>query len=354
MSDLKIGICGHFGGMREFLDGQTIKTKIITEELGKRFPDAQILTADTCGGFKALPVCLKRLLGFLYSCGHVIILPAHKSVRVFSPYLVLCNSFFKKRLHYIVIGGWLPNFLRNKPILRKCLKQFDYIYVETNVMRDLLERQGFDNLVVMPNCKPLTIVSESELFSLQKEPYKLCIFSRIMREKGIEDAVYSVKAVNKKLGRVVYELDLYGQVDSRQTEWFETLQEDFDASIRYCGSVPFDRSVNVLKTYFALLFPTKFYTEGVPGSIIDAYAAGIPVIASRWESFADVVEENVTGIGYPFLERNELEHILYKTALQPQILYQMKKNCVLKAEEFMPERVIDKIHIQAVSGVGKE
>ena len=31
----KIGICGHYGGGKNCLDGQTIKTKIITKELEK-------------------------------------------------------------------------------------------------------------------------------------------------------------------------------------------------------------------------------------------------------------------------------------------------------------------------------
>ena len=38
---IKIGVCGHFGGNRNFLDGQTVKTKIITRELQKKYGDAE-------------------------------------------------------------------------------------------------------------------------------------------------------------------------------------------------------------------------------------------------------------------------------------------------------------------------
>ena len=54
---------------------------------------------------------------------------------------------------------------------------------------------------------------------------------------------------------------------------------------RYCGIKDPKDSVKTLKNYFALVFPTRFYTEGIPGTIIDAYYAGVPVIASKWESF---------------------------------------------------------------------
>ena len=64
-----------------------------------------------------------------------------------------------------------------------------------------------------------------------------------MKEKGIEDAVNAVMTVNAKLGRMAYALDVYGQVDNSQVEWFETLQKGFPNYIRYDGLVPFDKSV---------------------------------------------------------------------------------------------------------------
>ena len=41
------------------------------------------------------------------------------------------------------------------------------------------------------------------------KPLPLCTFSRVMKEKGIEDAVYAVRTVNEHFGRTVYTLDIY-------------------------------------------------------------------------------------------------------------------------------------------------
>lgn len=106
-----------------------------------------------------------------------------------------------------------------------------------------------------------------------------------MKEKGIEDAINAVKTVNKEAGRIVYTLDIYGQVDSRQTQWFENLKNTFPDYIKYRGLIDYDKSVDVLKNYCVLLFPTHFYTEGIPGTILDAYAAGIPVISCKMGKF---------------------------------------------------------------------
>ena len=164
-----------------------------------------------------------------------------------------------------------------------------------------------------------------------------------MKEKGIEDAVDAVKAVNEKYGRTVYTLDIYGQVDSEQAKWFEDLKATFPGYVRYKGLVAYDKSVEVLKDYFALLFPTRFYTEGIPGTIIDAYAAGVPVISAKWESFADVVEDGITGIGYEFGIRNELLQILCEIAERPTIISEKKKNCTASAKEFSPDSIMQEI-----------
>mgnify|MGYP002519543662 CR=1 FL=1 len=32
------------------------------------------------------------------------------------------------------------------------------------------------------------------------------------------------------------------------------------------------------------------YTEGVPGTIIDAYAAGLPIISAKWLNYGDILD----------------------------------------------------------------
>ena len=82
-----------------------------------------------------------------------------------------------------------------------------------------------------------------------------------MREKGIEDAVNAVMLVNTGLGVQAFSLDIYGQADGAQNEWVDSLREKFPSYIVTVGVVSFDKSVDVLKDYFALLFPTYYDRE---------------------------------------------------------------------------------------------
>lgn len=337
----KLSVLGHFGEGENLLNGQTVKTKIVTKELQRRLGQEQVLKIDTRGGWKTLVKAPFQTMFALKNSRNILIFPAQNGLRIYAPLLSFFRHFFKgRKLHYVVIGGWLSQFLQKRKRLAKVLRKFDGIYVETKTMKRALEAWGFENVFVMPNCKKLTVLSENKLVYPQGVPYKLCTFSRVMREKGIETAINVIREVNNQLGYLAYSLDIYGQVDSAQTEWFENLKKCFPEGVRYCGCVDADKSVEILQSYFALLFPTHFYTEGIPGTIIDAYAAGIPVISAKWESYSDVVDEGATGIGYEFDNENEFENVLLNIAHTPQMILDMKTNCTKKAKDYMPENIL--------------
>ena len=327
-------VIGHFAKKKQDSGGQTIKTRTVTEEIKKQFGQEQVLEFDTCGGFKSLIKAPFQVISALKKSRSVIIFPAHRALRVYSPLLSFFKHFFKgRKLHYVVIGGWLPEFVSKRKRLAKTLKKFEGIYVETNTMKKALEAQGFENIYLMPNCKKLTVISEDELVCPEGTPYKLCTFSRVSKEKGIEDAVKAVRSVNDSLGFKAFTLDIYGQVDYEQVEWFNELQSTFPEYIKYKGCVAFDKSVEVLKNYFALLFPTYYEGEGFAGTLIDAFSAGIPVIASDWKYNPEIVNECV-GYVYPAKDCAALTAVLKSVLENPNVILEKKAACLVESRKY--------------------
>lgn len=332
----RVAVIGHFGIGLDLANGQTIKTKIVTEEVEK-FCNEKAMIIDAHGGIKAvIPVVLGSVKSLL-QCKNVILMLTENGLRVSIPVLSFFNKFFHRRLHYVVVGGWLPEFLKKQPGLVKRLKSFYMIYVETYNMKMFLEEMDFKNVVVMPNCKKLEIVSKPEKCT---KPYSLCTFSRVMKEKGIEDAVNAVIYANKQLGEDIYHLDIYGQIDSNQTEWFERLKQTFPDYVRYCGLVKFDQSVEVLKTYFVLLFPTYYEGEGFAGTAIDAFSAGVPVLASDWKYNSEVVKEGINGGLFQTKNVEELSNRLIEMAKNPEPWLAMREQCVSDAHIYKPDNVM--------------
>lgn len=336
----KVAIIGKFDTVNGISDGQAVKTNILAQEIEQACGAENVIRISTYGWKKAPLRLFGQSILAVWRSENVIFMTDEGGIRVFPWLLRLANIAGRCKLHYAVVGGWLLHFPEKHKILSACLKGFDGIYVETTAMKRGLERHGFQNLQLMPNCKRLRLLQKEDLEMRTAEPHMLCTFSRVMREKGIADAVGAVREVNERYGRAVYTLDIYGQIDPDQKQWFEDLSNSFPSEIRYCGIAEYDRSVEVLKDYYALLFPTGFYTEGVPGTIIDAYAAGVPVISSKWESFSDVVEDGRTGIGYDFSKPEMLRQILMELAASPERMSAMKECCLEKAQAFLPENTL--------------
>ena len=337
----KVSVIGLFCAGREVSDGQSIKTRIITDELEKALGAQCVRRIDTYG-WKKHPVRLfSDSIRAVLQSENVIFMTDAGGIKIFPWLLLGANLFCRHKLHYVVVGAWLVSYLENQPLIAAFLRRFDTLFVETTVLKEGLERLGFRNVRLMPNCKPLEILPKEQLDVELAEPYRFCTFSRVMQEKGIEDAIDAVRAVNERFGRTVCTLDIYGPVDEKQKEWFDALQADFSGEIHYRGIIPYSESVDTIKACNALLFPTRFYTEGIPGTIIDAYAAGVPVICARWESFSDVVDEGITGWSYAFGESEELTKLVYEAVTAPDILRNMKENCLKKANDYLPEQVMD-------------
>lgn len=337
---MKVSILGHFGEGENLLNGQTIKTKIVTEELQNQLGQDQVLKIDTHGGLKTLLKAPLQVFSALKNSTNVLFFPAHNGLRVYAPLLSFAKLFFRKRkIHYVVIGGWLPQFLVKRKNLSRILRNFDGIYVETKTMKNSLKSQGFENVYVMPNCKKLAVLSENELVYPTGVPYKLCTFSRVMREKGIEDAVNSIIAINTLLGYTAFSLDIFGEVNKNQTQWFDSLQKEFPSYIRYGGLVPFNKSVDILKEYFALLFPTYYEGEGFAGTLIDAFSAGVPVIATDWKYNIELVNDNV-GFIYPTGDNQALVEILKFIAINPTLILGKKRLCLKEADKYKIDTTI--------------
>lgn len=337
----KICVCGAFRLWDVPKGGQEVKTCILADALEKKY--GNVYRIDTLASNSRIKMPF-QLLWALLTCTDIIMLPAHNGLVVLSKLLTRLNVVFRKRLHYSVIGGWLQDLLPQYPDVMSALHKFKGIYVETQTMKDALGKLGFTNVSVVPNCKPLHIVAEEDLSVSYSEPYRLVTFSRVTEKKGVGTAADIVMTLNKKYGREVYHLDIYGPVDpGEDTEWFAKVKQRFSSDIEYKGNVPFDKSVEILSNYFALLFPTQYFTEGIPGTIIDAYAAGVPVLSARWKSFADVVFDGYTGFGYQYDNNNELLELLDTVVSNPLKIIELKKNCIKAAERFLPENVIKPI-----------
>lgn len=341
MKKYKIGICGHFGGDKEFLDGQTIKTKAWKNAL-EEVTATEVKCVDTYNWRAKKLNLFKECINLSKDCEHVIIMPARPGIKVILPIFIFGKAIFRCKVHYIVIGGWIAEYLQENKWLWKLSKMLDGIYTEGKIVLKKLELLDIKRVNYLPNFKNIKPLDMKEIDFDIKSPYKVCTLSRVIKEKGIKDAIDVIKKINTESNEIIYTLDIYGPIDKNYEEEFETIKETLPDYIKYKGAVPSNKTVDILKDYFMLLFPTRYPGEGLPGTILDAYAAGLPVVASKWDSYSDIIDENETGIVYKLYDIKDFKNKMENISREPMKIIMMKKNCIQRANDYLPSCIVGK------------
>lgn len=335
---MRIGIIGHFGGNEKFNDGQTVKTIAIYDAL-KRYGIEGIDKIDTYYIRKNPLRFLWRFMSGFFRDKKYIVLLSSNGRRVLFPILSFMSRFMNKDVYHYGIGGRLAREVSEKPSWKNYVSSFKSNWMESTELAERLQKLGVNNAIYLPNFKKLNIMTEAELCTEYQEPYKLCTFSRVMKEKGIEDAIDAVRAINAEYGKPVVKLDIYGPAEEDYLKYLQKVIAQ-DSACSYRGVVPANESVEALKDYYALLFPTHWRHEGIPGTIIDALSAGVPVIARRWQYCDEMITDGKTGYVYDFDKPEELkEKIEFAIKCKSETI-EIKKNCIKKAHGYSEERVI--------------
>jgi glycosyltransferase involved in cell wall biosynthesis len=119
----------------------------------------------------------------------------------------------------------------------------------------------------------------------------LLILGRIHPDKGTAEAIEIARLAGRRL-------TIAGPVQD-QCYFSECVQPHVDGDrVRYLGSVGPERRSEILGAAAALLHPIAF-AEPFGLSVVEAMAAGTPVIAFPRGSMAEVVDEAVTGFLVP-------------------------------------------------------
>jgi len=335
----KIGIVGHFAVGKNNNDGQTVKTQNLYRELERTYGKKNIQIIDTCNWKKHPFKLLFNCFEMAKNCENIIILPAKNGVKVFVPLFNFINKRSKIQLHYVLIGSWLYDLVCADNKLISNLKKFNGIYVENSTLLKKLKTLNLENVFLMYNFKDIKPISKDKIKLTKDKIIKTCIFSRIMREKGVEDAISCIQQISSEHKNIKIALDIYGPIDKKYENDFLKICNEFPSNIKYCGVIDNRKTVETLKNYDLLLFPTHFKTEGIPGTILDAYASGVPVLASKWENYKEIINEE-TGVVFEINNNKDFYEKLEALITNTDKINDLKLGALKKYEEYSPNKAI--------------
>lgn len=249
--------------------GAQAKNQLLLAHL-KKYYDVRFF--DTWN--KSSIVCLLSALVYviLYKCKCVLSISGRGALWLGK---ILKILHVHRQVIYFVIGGDLGK------------------KVEGHYMKVQLNNVGLSNVEVLPNFKPI-----GELPAKRNRPtggIKFVFLGRLIEEKGVGLLIDASRKLYEEYGKK-FSVTFYGsQTNTYSQGYFDTLDCD---NISYGGflNLKSKEGLKQLSEYDVMVFPTYFEGEGFPGVLIDAFKAGLPVIASDFHANPDVISNPALGV----------------------------------------------------------
>ena len=167
-------------------------------------------------------------------------------------------------------------------------RHVDAFVALSRFQRDLMAQFGLpaDRLVIRPNFYATAI----EPLPWDQRDDKAVFIGRLSHEKGAHVLVEAWI----QLGDAAPHLEIIGDGPERSGLEHQIASSGAAKRVRFLGQLPFEATQAHLARARALVVPSLCF-EGFPMVVREAFANGVPVIASRIGSLADIVADGVTG-----------------------------------------------------------
>ena len=155
--------------------------------------------------------------------------------------------------------------------------------------------------------------------------------------KGLDWMDALASHVEKNYERGPVKIDFYGPINPNDNDYFSEILSRHK-SMNYLGVLDPSDIVKTLSEYDVLVLPTHFFTEGFPGSVLDAYRSGIPVIVTEWLHAKQFVRDGESGFIIPFEHGDQdlCEKVDYLIN-NPNKLKNLKRQAYAESLRYTPE-----------------
>ena len=303
------------------VDGETTKNQYITHELRKY---CRVTVLDFYEKHRHPWVYLQAVWALLTKPKATIIFST-SAKNVYAVLKLFRRMHIRRDIIHWVVGGAFAKRVREGRFRADVFNYVKYNLVQCRGMIDELEQAGVTNARYVSNFKPIPYYPDLDkaLKARQMSGITRFVFlSRIMPDKGCDYILQAVRRLNAKGLQHRFSVDFYGKTDASYRERFE--KED------------------------AMLFPSYWVGEGFAGVFIDAFIAGLPVLASDWAHNAEVIADGKLGLIYPVHSVEALMEAMERCISGAADLQQMARNARAEAPNYEAEKALSLDYLRSI------
>jgi glycosyltransferase involved in cell wall biosynthesis len=177
------------------------------------------------------------------------------------------------------------------------MREVDQVVALCGWVKELLFRNGVpgEKVVVSRHGLQQSMdAMDAQFVHVTTDPLRIAFLGRLDRTKGADTLIQALRS----LPEARIELSLYGIPQGGSgAEYLHELKKlaEDDPRVRFLPAVPSDQIISLLRSYHLLAVPSRWLETG-PLVVLEAFAAGIPVIGSNLGGVAELIENEVNGI----------------------------------------------------------
>ncbi len=296
---------------------------------------AEIIIVNTGGvrgkGLNAIPAFINKANQIFRKAKVSDIVTLHASttgIPYIGPLCLAAAKYYKKPFVLRKFGGSDYSETINVfagIIASSIIKRTNIYLVETkNLVNNYKSKNNNVWVEWFPTHRNQTLINIKE----EKHCRKFVYVGHVRKNKGIHVLVDVMRQIKDN----DITLDVYGP-------WFKDIDKtifDEHENISYKGVIEPEKVIETLQNYDALILPTLAKTEGYPGSIIEAFMAGLPVISTTCGAIPEIVDESV-GILVPPDDSLKLKEAMLKLANDKTLFNELRSKAYAKANFFSTE-----------------
>jgi len=219
-----------------------------------------------------------------------------------SLFVLISGFLFRRKVVIHLHGGYFKMFFTKSSWLRKKYIKFVFKYVDRGIVLGYCLKHLLED--VLPQAKIDVVYNgvDSEPFdkieSVKEKNGKFRIlFAGLLEEsKGYFDLIKAVPILKKNHPDI--EVFLAGRWRAngfkKKVESYVQVN-NLETQVKFLGVVTGEEKIQLFKTSDVFVLPTYFYLEGQPVVILEAMAAGLPVITTDRGSIKEMIIQGENG-----------------------------------------------------------
>jgi glycosyltransferase involved in cell wall biosynthesis len=281
----------------------------------------------------------------------------HYARRLNLPIVFTYHTLYDQYIHYLPVAQELAREMTVKFSNNFC-RQVDHLIVPSSEVSNILSSYDISTPIsVIPTGVPVQLFKAvsrrenilRERYDIPAENKILLNVGRLTKEKNLEFLLDAFARVHRQKPQTTLVITAQGPLESALKQQVAELGLSLERDVIFTGAVPFETLIQVYYSADLFIFSSMTETQGLV--LVEAMAAGLPVVAIKAYGVLDMVDHGINGL-LTACDQEEFTRAVLRMLNDDKVYQFFRHNALLKAEEISSQNMtleLEKVYQQLIN-----